>query len=57
MYITTDVIVTFDPVKEYEAILRFQADNDMSKWQVYDSTVGITFRHKETVSAEMRGET
>ncbi len=56
MYVTTEVIVTFDPVKEHEAILRFQEDNDMSKWRVYDSTVGITFRRKETVSADMRGE-
>lgn len=56
MYITTEVIITFDPIKERDAISKFMADNDMGKWVAYPCTVGITFKHKESFSVEMRGE-
>ena len=57
MYITTEVIITFDPIKEAEAIRKFQSENDMSEWQYSDCTVGITFKRKQTIKADMRGET
>ena len=57
MYITTEVIITFDPVKERDAISKFMSDNDMSKWTEHPCTVGITFKKKESFSMYMRGET
>lgn len=57
MYITTEVIITFDPIKEDEAIRRFQAENDMSEWQYSDCTVGISYKRKQTIKVDMRGET
>ena len=57
MYITTETIITFDPVKEQDAILRFTSDNDMSKWMEHPSTVGLTFRHKETYKVDWKDET
>ena len=57
MYITTEVIITFDPVKERDAISKFMADNDMGKWAYSYCTVGISFKRKQAVSVDMRGET
>lgn len=51
MYITTEVIITFEPIKEADAIRKFQAENDMSEWQYSDCTVGITFKRKQTIKA------
>ena len=56
MYITTEVIITFDPIKECDAISKFMADNDMSKWTEYPCTVGITFKKKDSFSVDMRGD-
>lgn len=56
MFLTTEVIITFDPIKEAEAIRKFQAENDMSEWQYNECTVGISFKRKQTVMVEMRGE-
>ena len=55
MYITTEVIITFDPIKEDEAIRIFQAENDMSEWQYSDCTDGISFKRKQTIKVDMRG--
>lgn len=55
MFITTEVIITFDPIEEAPAIRKFQAENDMSEWQCSDCTVGITFKRKQTIKADMRG--
>ena len=56
MFITTEVIITFEPIKEADAIRKFQAENDMSEWQYSDCTVGITFKWKQTIKADMRGD-
>lgn len=57
MFITTEVVITFDPIKERDEISRFMADNDMSQWTEHSCTVGITFKKKESFSVDMRGET
>lgn len=44
--------VGFDPVKEYEAMRRFQRENDMRDWVKSESTVMIAFTRTKTIWME-----
>ena len=48
MLVTTKTIVSFDPVNEYEKMQSFKEEIDVSDWQVYESTVAITFIKTDT---------
>ena len=43
--------VGFDPVKEYEAMKNFEAENDMRDWVKEESTVMVAYIRTKTIWA------
>lgn len=57
MFLTNKTILTFDPVREKDVMEKFIAENDMTEWREYQSTVGFTFVREIRLSLEYeRGE-
>lgn len=55
MIIKTETTVSFDPVRELQAILDFERDHE--DWQkIDDSTVATYFVKTDIVSVELKGE-
>lgn len=52
MTITEKLFVSFDPVKEYKAMIEWVKANDMGEWKKYESTVSLTFVREKTVFIE-----
>lgn len=48
MTVTLVKKVTFDPVTEYQYMLAWMQENDMTEWVKHESTTGITFVHETT---------
>lgn len=48
MTITLVKRVTFDPVTEYQSMLAWIEENDMTGWVKHESTIGITFVNETT---------
>ena len=57
MFLTNKTVLTFDPIKEKDVMEKFAADNDMTEWREYPSTVGISFVREIRLSLDYgRGE-
>ena len=56
MLIRVTTEISFKSVEEYQALQKFEADNDMSEWSKRESTVYTTFRKEENWMTDMRGE-
>ena len=55
MIIKTETTVSFDPVREFQAILDFERDHE--DWQkIDDSTIATYFVKTDIVSVELKGE-
>lgn len=51
MWITTEVRITFDPVKEQDMIQSFSEQNDLKEWKEDFSSSGFTFVKKQVLYA------
>lgn len=54
MFITIKTIISFDPLKEYDAMMRFIHQHDMTEWGKSDSTCNTIFM--KTEHYKMEGE-
>ena len=54
MWINYEISYGFEPVKEYEDIEKFKKANDMSKFEIHESTTAIVFVFHETYFMEKR---
>lgn len=52
MTITERLAVSFDPVKEYGAMIEWVKANEMDEWEKYESTTSCTFVRKKTLFIE-----
>lgn len=55
MIITVKTTISFDPIKEQDAIKRFIEDNDMSEWGKNETTLMTSFTTTNTYY-QTRGE-
>ena len=51
--VVTDI--SFNPTKEYDAMMKFEADNDMSEWVKKECTVSTMYRNERNFMVEVRG--
>ena len=49
MWISTEVRITFDPVKEQDMIRSFSEQNDLKEWKVDFSSRGFTLVKKQVL--------
>ena len=51
--VVTDI--SFNPTKEYDAMMKFEADNDMSEWTKKECTVFTMYRNIRNSMVELKG--
>ena len=56
MMISTQTIVSFHLPEEAEEEKIFCQTNDMSKWQMFPTTIAISYVHKQTFFTNIKGE-
>ena len=56
MMITNKTIISFDPVKEHDAMVQFERDNDMRDWVKVESTAATVYMCTKTMWAGGDGD-
>lgn len=56
MLISVTTEISFKSTDEYKEMLKFESENDMTKWHKKESTVYTTFWKEENWMADMRGD-